>query len=73
MTMAIIGAGAMIVLLAIIVERQVWRDPLRLTVLATWVAAMVINVGQGFYIELHEASSRRRSRQMTSPSRPRSR
>jgi hypothetical protein len=54
MTMAIIGAGAMIVLLAIIVERQVWRDPLRLTVLATWVAAMVINVGQGFYIELHE-------------------
>ena len=55
MTMAIIGAGAMIVLLAIIVERQVWRDPLRLTVLATWVAAMIINVGQGFYIELHEA------------------
>jgi hypothetical protein len=54
MVMAVIGAGSMIVLLAIIVERRVWRDPLRLTVLATWVAAMVINVGQGFYIELHQ-------------------
>jgi hypothetical protein len=54
MVMAVIGAGAMIVLLAIIVERRVWRDPLRLTVLGTWVAAMLINVGQGFYIELHQ-------------------
>ena len=53
MAMAIIGVGAMVVLVAIVAERRVWRDPLRLTILGTWVAAMFINVVQGFYIELH--------------------
>jgi hypothetical protein len=52
--MSIIGFGAMVILLAVIAERRVWRNPLRLTVLGTWIAAMLLNVGQGFWIELHE-------------------
>jgi hypothetical protein len=52
--MSIIGVGAMLILLAIVAERHVWRDPLRLTILGTWVAAMLVNVVQGFYIELHQ-------------------
>lgn len=53
-SMSIIGLGALVVLVAIVSERRVWRDPLRLTILGTWVAALLINVVQGFYIEFHE-------------------
>jgi hypothetical protein len=52
--MAVIGLGAMVILVAIVAERSVWRNPLRLTILGTWLAAMLLNVGQGFWIELHQ-------------------
>jgi hypothetical protein len=52
--MAIIGFGAMVILVAVVAERRVWRNPLRLTILGTWLAAMLLNVGQGFWIELHQ-------------------
>ncbi len=54
MTMSVIGIGAMIILVAILAERRVWQDPLRLTVLGTWLVAMLLNAGQGFYIEMNE-------------------
>ena len=53
-SMSIIGLGAMVVVAALLAERRFWRDPLRLMVLGTWVAAVIINVLQGFYIELNE-------------------
>lgn len=52
--MAVIGLGAMVILVAIVLERRVWGNPLRLTILGTWLAAMILNVGQGFWIELHQ-------------------
>ncbi len=52
--MAIIGIGAMVILVAILLDRRVWGNPLRLTILGTWLAAMILNVGQGFWIEFHE-------------------
>ena len=53
-SMSVIGLGAMVVLVAMLAERRIWRDPLRLMVLGTWAAAVVVNIVQGFYIELHE-------------------
>jgi hypothetical protein len=52
--MAVIGIGAMVILVAVLAERGIWRNPLRLTILGTWVGAMLLNVGQGFWIEFHE-------------------
>lgn len=52
--MAIIGTGAMVILVAILLDRRVWGNPLRLTILGTWLAAMILNVGQGFWIEFHQ-------------------
>ncbi len=52
--MAVIGLGAMVVLVAVLLDRRIWSNPLRLTILGTWLAAMVLNVGQGFWIEFHE-------------------
>jgi hypothetical protein len=52
--MAVIGIGAMVILVAVLAERAIWRNPLRLTILGTWLGAMLLNVGQGFWIEFHE-------------------
>jgi hypothetical protein len=52
--MSIIGLGAMVILVAVVLERRIWSNPLRLTILGTWLAAMLLNVGQGFWIELHQ-------------------
>ncbi len=52
--MSIIGFGAMVILVALVLERRTWHNPLRLTLLGTWLAAMVLNVGQGFWIEMHQ-------------------
>jgi hypothetical protein len=53
-SMSLIGIGAMVLVVAVLAERRFWRDPLRLMVLATWVAAVAINIIEGFYIELNE-------------------
>ncbi len=52
--MSVIGIGAMVVVVALLLDRQTWRDGIRLLVLGTWVAAMVLNVVEGFWIEFHE-------------------
>jgi hypothetical protein len=58
--MAIIAFGALILLVPMaLVPREPggtrsWRDPVRLTILGTWVAAVVVSVVAGFYIEFHE-------------------
>ena len=52
--MAVIGLGAMVILVAIVLDRRIWSNPLRLSILGTWLAAMILNVGQGFWIELHQ-------------------
>ncbi len=54
MAMSIIGLGAMVALVPMIMSRRVWKDSVRLTVLGTWIAAVVLNVVEGFYIEFHE-------------------
>lgn len=54
--MAIVFVGAVVVAGAMLGERRLARDPLRLTILGTWVAAVLITVVEGFYIELNEAS-----------------
>jgi hypothetical protein len=52
--MSVIGVGAMIVVVAIAIKRETWRDWFRLIVLGSWVAAMILNVVEGFWIEFHE-------------------
>ena len=52
--MSVIGIGALIVVVAMALNRRIWSNGVRLLVLGTWVAAMVLNVVEGFYIELHE-------------------
>ncbi len=58
--MTIIAVGAMIALVPMaLVKREAdgrpsWRDPVRLSLLGTWVFAVVISVIAAFYIEFHE-------------------
>lgn len=58
--MSIIAVGAMIALVPLALTkreddgRPAWRDPVRLSILGTWVAAVVISVVAAFYIEFHE-------------------
>lgn len=58
--MTIIAVGAMIALVPLALTkreaggRPSWRDPVRLSLLGTWVAAVVISVVAAFYIEFHE-------------------
>ena len=54
MIMTIVFIGAMVVVAAVLMSRAAWRDGLRLTILGTWVATVVITVLMGFYIELNE-------------------
>ena len=54
MTMSVIGIGAMVILVAILADRGVWRNPLRLIVLGTWAVAMLLNAVLGFYIEMNQ-------------------
>ncbi len=60
LVMTIIAVGAMIALVPLALTkreadgRPSWRDPLRLSLLGTWVAAVVVSVIAAFYIEFHE-------------------
>lgn len=54
LVMAIVFLGAVVIGAAILANRRTWRDPLRLTILGTWAAAVAITVLEGFWIELHE-------------------
>lgn len=55
--MTITALGAMIVLIPLALAkldgRKSWKDSVRLTLLGTWVAAVINSVFEGFYIEFH--------------------
>ncbi len=59
--MSIIAVGAMIALVPLALTPRTadgkgsWRDPVRLSLLGTWVAAVVISVIAAFYIEFNES------------------
>jgi hypothetical protein len=57
--MSIVALGAMILIIPMALtrlggEKPFWNDPLRAALLASWVAAILVNVIEGFYIELHQ-------------------
>jgi hypothetical protein len=55
--MSITALGAMIALIPLALTKldgkSSWKDSVRLTLLGTWIAAVVNSVIEGFYIELH--------------------
>ena len=61
LVMTVIAIGAMIALVPLALtpreadHRSSWRDPVRLSLLGTWVAAVVISVIAAFYIEFNES------------------
>jgi hypothetical protein len=59
LVMSIVALGAMILTIPMAMTRlgdqkPFWNDALRAMLLATWVAAILVNVIEGFYIELHQ-------------------
>ena len=56
--MSITALGAMIALIPLALAKldgkSSWKDSVRLTILGTWVAAVVNSILEGFYIEFHE-------------------
>jgi hypothetical protein len=52
--MTIILLGAIVLSAALVVERAFRRDAVRLLFAATWVAVLLVNAVEGFYIEFHE-------------------
>jgi hypothetical protein len=61
-TMSVIGFGALVALFPLLLTkmnlggRPTWRDPLRMAILGSWLAALAVNVAEAFYIELNESS-----------------
>jgi hypothetical protein len=55
--MTITALGAMIALIPLALAKfdggRSWKDSVRLTLLGTWIVAVINSVFQGFYIELH--------------------
>jgi hypothetical protein len=56
--MSLIALGAMISLVPLAVTKlngkSSWKDSVRLALLGTWVAAVLISVPESFYVEFHE-------------------
>ena len=59
-SMFLASAGAMIMLFPLLFTsirgKQAWRDPIRLSILATWILAYIATPIEGFYIEFNEAT-----------------
>jgi hypothetical protein len=59
-TMFLASAGAMIMLVPLFMtkihDRPVWKDPIRASILVTWIFAYIATPIEGFYIEFHEAT-----------------
>jgi hypothetical protein len=59
-TMFLASAGAMIMLvpllLASIRGKPAWKDPIRLSILATWILAYIATPIEGFFVEFNEAT-----------------
>jgi hypothetical protein len=59
-TMFLASAGAMIMLVPLLFTsvrgKPAWRDPIRLSILATWILAYIATPVEGFFIEFNEAT-----------------
>ncbi|MCL5430645.1 MAG: hypothetical protein M1504_04215, partial [Candidatus Marsarchaeota archaeon] len=59
-TMFLASIGAMIILIPLLLTKakgkSVWKDPLRLSVMATWILAFIATPIEGFFIEFNEAT-----------------
>lgn len=58
--MAIIGIGALIALVPLGLTKfnksESWRDSVRVSILGAWLAAIFLNIFQGFWIEMNETA-----------------
>ena len=58
MTMAAIGAMVLVIPMALAklgsASKPFWRDSVHLTMIGSWVLAVVVNVISGFYVEMNE-------------------
>jgi len=59
-TMFLASAGAMIILIPLLLTsirgKPAWKDPIRLSILATWILAYIATPIEGFFIEFNEAT-----------------
>jgi hypothetical protein len=59
-TMLLASAGAVVLLVPLMLTsirgKPAWKDPLRMSILATWVLAFMATPLEGFFIEFHEAT-----------------
>ena len=59
-TMFLASAGAMMMLVPLLFAsvrgKPAWRDPIRLSILATWILAYIATPVEGFFIEFNEAT-----------------
>jgi hypothetical protein len=59
-TMFLASAGAMIMLVPLLFtsvrRKPAWKDPIRLSILATWILAYIATPIEGFFIEFNEAT-----------------
>lgn len=58
-TMLLASLGAMIMIIPLMLTKMngkpAWKDPIRMSILATWIIAYIATPLEGFYIEFHEA------------------
>lgn len=59
-TMLLASIGAMIMLIPLMLtklrDKPAWKDPIRLSILGTWIIAFIATPLEGFFIEFHEAT-----------------
>ncbi len=59
-TMLLASIGGLIILFPVLLTRlngtKTWKDPLRASILLTWVMAYIATPVEGFFIEFHEAT-----------------
>ena len=58
--MSIIALGSMIIIIPLALTKMIdrrssWKDPIRISILGSWVIAYIINIFQAFYIELNQS------------------
>jgi hypothetical protein len=59
-TMFLASLGAVIIFVPMMIARfrgkPTWKDPIRMSILATWIIAYIATPLEGFFIEFHEAT-----------------
>ncbi len=60
MTMSVAAIGAMILVVPMALAKvgpegqPFWKDSVRLSLIGTWVLAVLVNIGAGFWVEMHQ-------------------